>query len=204
MQDPTVDRIREDLEVVQKAMGGPAYGTMDVRFLAAESLAAVILAVCLALGADTGWRLFLSGLPLIVVSLVYLGYFAAKSRQDSDVSVVRRTEYRTSLLIIVPVALVAVVARQWAFQAGMTHLQFGGAICVVMGSVFVLMSAINLTHRRYPRSMWYCLGIPLFLCGLIVPFCTKTQAWIAISIMGAIATASIALLIHKDLSQSEE
>ena len=201
MHEHNLDRIRDDLKVMQQAMGGPAYGPMDARFLVAESLAAVSLAICLWLGADTGWPLLLSGMPLIVVTLAYLGYFVAKSLPDSDVSVVRRKEYRTSLLIVAPVALVALVARQWAFQAGMTYLQFGGAICVVMGSAFVLLSATNSTHNRYPRWMWCCLGIPLVLCGLIIPFCTKTQAWISVSIMGAAAAASIAVLIHKDLAQ---
>ena len=201
MQEPDLDRIREDLSAMQEVIGDVGYGTIDARFFAGESFAAVILALCLALGADAGWPLFLSGLPLILVSVIHLGFVAAKSRDASDVSAAQRKDYRKSLLIIVPAALVALAARKWAFQAGMSYLQFGGAIGVVTGCAFVLMSATNSTHGRYPQWMWHCLGLPLIVCGLIVPFCTKTQAWITLSVTGAVVAALFAFLIHRDLVQ---
>ena len=201
MQDHRLDRIRNDLNVIHDALGGPTYSAGDVRFLAAISLAAAALAIGIALGADAGWRLGLAGLPLMMIVVAYTTYAAIRSRNGSNASAVQRKEYRTSLLVIVPAAVAAYAAKKWAIHAGMSQLQFAGALAMVTGALLVLLSATNSTHRRYPKALWYCLGVPLIVCGLILPACSLVQAWIAVATMGSVIAGALSWLYYRDLAE---
>jgi hypothetical protein len=201
MQNQSLDRIRNDLDVIHDALGGPTYGPADVQFLAAISLAAAACAIGIALGADAGWRLGLAGLPLVVIGVAYATYSAIKSRNDSNATSIQRKEYRTSLLVIVPAAIAAYAAKEWAIHAGMSQLQFAGALAMVTGALLVVLSATNSTHRRYPTAMWYCVGVPLIVCGLILPACSLVQAWIAVATMGSVIAGALSWLYQRDLTQ---
>ncbi|MHC4092512.1 MAG: hypothetical protein ACYSVY_19945 [Planctomycetota bacterium] len=204
MQQNTLDRVREDLATMNAAMGGLPFGSADVRAYVALAVASGVFAVSHALGADRGWPLFLSGLPVILAFMAYLGYLAVRSRRRSPVDITRRKEYRKTLLILLPVALAALAGRYWAARAGMSHLQFGGAILVVTGCVFAIIAMTSPWPARYPRSYWLAAGLPLIASGLWVPFCTRTQALSAAGCMAVALFGLLAIVMHYHLRRQDE
>ena len=189
---------------MKAAMGGLVYGSADVMFFVALSVASGIFAVSQALGAQSGWPLRLSVLPVILVVVAYLGYLAAKSRLNSDVNVTRRKEYRMSLITLLPVVLVVLALRHWADRAGMSYLQFGGAIGVVMGCSLVMIGVSQLRPSKYPRSYWLASGFPMIAGGLVYPFCTRAQGTIAVSCMATLFFGLLAIVMYRHLRQQSE
>lgn len=186
------------------AMGGPVFGSADVRFLIALSIASGIFAVSHALGAHSGWPLWLSRLPAILVVIAYMGYIAVKSRWNSKVNMTRRNEYRTALLTLLPVVLVTLAARHWASRAGISQLQFGGAIGVVMGFTIVMMGLTNVRPTRYPRSLHFAAGLPTIAGGLLYPFCSRTHGTIVVSCMGVVVFGLVAMAMQHHLHREAE
>lgn len=205
MQQYSLDRVREDLATMNAAVGkGLPFGPADVCLYVAIAAASGVFAVSHALGAHRGWPLFLSGLPVMLAVLAYLGHLAVKCRRRSPVDVTRRKEYRKTLLILPPVVLAALAGRHWAAHAGMSHLQFGGAILVVTGCVFAIIAMTSPWPARYPRSYWLAAGLPLIAGGLCAPFCTHTQA---LSVAGFMAVALFglpAIAMHYHLRRQDE
>lgn len=205
MQDNTLDRVREDLATMNAAMGKELpFGSADVRFYVAMAVASGVFAVSHALGAHYGWPLFLSALPVVLAFMAYLGYLAVKSRRRSPVDVTRRREYRKTLLILVPVALAALAARHWAARAGMSHLQFGGAMLVTTGCVFAIIAMTSPRPARYPRSYWLAAGLPLIAGGLWSPFCARTQALFAAGCVAVALFGLLATVMHYHLRRQDE
>ncbi len=205
MQENTLDRVREDLATMNAAIGKELpFGSADVRFYVALAVASGVFAVSHALGANRGWPLFLAGLPVILAFMAYFGYLAVRSRRRSQVGVVRRKEYRNTLLVSLLVALAALAGKHWVARAGMSHIQFAGASLVVIGCVFVIIAMTNPWAARYPRSYWLFAGLPLIPSGLWIPFCTHTQALSAVGCMGAVMCGFLAIVMHYYLRQQDE
>ena len=96
---------------MKAAMGGPVFGSADVRFLIALLIVSGIFVVSHALGAHSGWPLWLSRLPAILVVIAYMGYIAVKSRWNSKMNLTPRNEYHMAFLTLLPVVLVMLAAR---------------------------------------------------------------------------------------------
>jgi len=204
MQEETIDRVRKDLATINAVIGKELpFGAADVWMYGLIAAASGVFAVCHALGAQRGWLLFLSGLPVIVAFTSYLGYLVAKSRHTSQVNLTRRKEYRTTLLILLPVVLAALAGKFWAASAGMSHLQFGGSLLVVLGFVFVMVSLVSSRTTRYPRSYWVAGGMPLIASGAWIPFCTQTQALFVAGCMGGTLFGLLATVMHCHLRRQE-
>ena len=205
MQQNTLDRVREDLATINAALGKEVpFGAAHVRFYMVLAVASGVFAVGHALGAQRGWPLFLSGLPVILAFMAYLGYLAAKSRRTSPVNLTRRKEYRTTLLIMVPIVLAALAGRYWAAYAGMSNLQFGGSFSVVVGCVFVTIAMTSPPMARYPRSYWLAAGFPLIAAGAWWPFCTQAQALFAAGCMGVALFGLLAVVMHSHLRRQDQ
>jgi hypothetical protein len=186
MQANALDRVREDLATINAAMGRELpFGTGDVRFYTALAATSGLFAISHTLGAQHGWQLLFAGLPVMLTFMAYLAYLARNSHHRASVELTRRKEYRKTLQILLPIVLAALVGRFWAARAGMSHLQFGGAILVVTGIIFATIGAYGPRPARYPRSYWFACAMPLIVCGLWIPFCTHSQALFAVSCMGA-------------------
>jgi len=189
---------------MKAAMGGPEFESADVHFLIALLIASGIFAVSHALGAHSGWPLWLSKLPATLVVIAYMGYIAVKSRWNSKVNLTQRNEYRMAFLTLLPVVLVTLAARHWAARAGISHLQFGGAIGVVMGLTIVMMGLTNMRPTRYPRSFNFAAGLPMIAGGLLYPFCSRTQGTIVISCMGVVVFGLVAMAMQHHLHREAE
>ena len=133
-----------------------------------------------------------------------MGYIAVKSSWNSEVNLTRRNEYRMALVTLLPVVLVTLAARHWAARAGISHLQFGGAIGVVMGFTIVMMGLTNVRPTRYPRSFYFAAGLPTIAAGLLYPFCSRTHGTIVVSCMGAVVFGLLAIVTHWHLRQQSE
>jgi len=199
-----LERVREDLASMQAAIGGPAFGAADVRFFAALSATAGIFAVCHALGAASGWPLWLSGAPAILACAAYMGYIALRSRPNADVNWTRRHEYRTTLVILLPVVAMALAMRHWSVRAGIAHLQFGGVLLVSVGIGVCVMGITNVRPARYPRAYLLAAGLPMVAAGLLCPFCTRTQGTILVSGLAAVMFGLEAIVVHYHLREQAE
>lgn len=204
MEQQGLDRVRADLATMKVALGGPAFGSVDVGFFVAFSLAAGLFAVSQAAGANAGWALWLSRAPAILVFVVYMGYIAVRSRRNSPLNVTHRHEYRTTLLILPPIVAAALWARRWSASAGMTHLQFGGVLLVVVGCGLIVMGATNVRPSRYSRAYLLAAGLPMIAAGLICPFCTQSQGTLVVSCLAAVVFAAEAFVIQHDLRRQNE
>ncbi len=205
MRQNTLDRVREDLATINAAMGnGLPFGSADVRFHVALAGASGVFSVGHAVGAHRGWPLLLAGLPAMLAFVAYLGFMAVKSQRRSALNVARRKDYRTTLLILAPVALAAAAGRYWAARAGMSHLQFGGAILVVGGFVFAMMAATSPRAGGYPRSYWLGAGVPLIAAGVWLPFCTRTQGLFAVGCMATAAFGLLAIVMSYHLRREDQ
>ena len=203
MQENTLDRVREDLATMTAAMGrGLPFGATDVRFHAALAGASGVFAASHALGAQRGGSLLLAGLPAVLIFVAYLGYMAVKQR--SLVNVTRRKDYRTTLLVLAPVAAAAAIGRYWAASAGMSHLQFGGALLVVMGCSLIIIAITSPRPAGHPRSYWLGAGAPLIAAGAWLPFCTRAQGVFAIGCMSTAAFGLLAGIMHYHVRRQDQ
>lgn len=204
MQEESLDRVRDDLTTIRAAIGGPAFGATDVAFFAGLSIACGVFSAAYFSGAQAGWPFWVSAAPAVVVFVGYLGFLTANSRRGSGVEAARRREYHTSLLVLLPVVIAAPGLRYWADQAGMTRLQLGGVICIVVGCAVVLFAVSQGATTRYPRSYYLAGGSPLIVCGLLFPFCSQAQAMMLVGAMGAAIFGLLAIAMHLHLRGKAE
>ena len=203
MQENTLDRVREDLATMNAAMGTALpFGAADVRFHVALAGARGVFAAGHALGAQRGASLLLAGLPAILILLAYLGYIAV--RQRSLVNVARRKDYRTTLLILAPVVAAAVLGVYWAASAGMSHLQFFGALFAGMGCSSIIIAITGPWPAGYPRSYWLGAGVPLIAAGVWLPFCTYTQSVFALGCTLTAVPGLMAGIMHYHLRRQDQ
>jgi hypothetical protein len=203
MNHPQLERLQNDLATVKLAMGGLAYGPTDVRFFLAGAAAAGVFALSHFLGAQSGWPLALAALPVAAVATAYVCCLAASSVGKTSTTAENRREHRLSLVLSVVAAAAAIGAKRWAALAGMSHLQFGGALAVIAGAVFLIIGALNPAPHRHPRTMWWALGVPLIAAGLAVPFVTATQAITIVGALGAAIFALCAAALHVELRRQQ-
>jgi hypothetical protein len=204
MNSEHLERVRNDLATVKSAMSGLVFGPSDVWFYVAGAVAAGVFATCHALGAQSGWPLVAAMLPVVLVAVAYFGHMARHSGLVTRVGGDRGQEYRRTLILIPATLIVSVAARKWATMAGMTHLQFGGALAVVAGLGLLAASFFNPAPRKYPRSTFWAVGAPLVAGGLVFPFCTETQAITAVSVMGAAMCGLFAAALAFELRRRSE
>lgn len=196
MNENSLDRVRDDLAVMKQAVGfAVPFGREDVGFFVALSLTGLQFAVCHSLGAS----FLVSGIPAALAFCAYLGWMLKTSRRRSAIDPVRRREYRTTfvaLLVILPAAL---LFREWSDRIGMTKLQFGGAILVVIGSVLAYIGTAGPRHMIYPRVYYLVGGLELVVFGLAVPFCTPRQATSLLGLCLAVVFGSLAWIMMRKL-----
>jgi len=204
MQRNTLDRVREDLATMEAAIGKRLpFGSADVGFYVALAVGSGVFAVSHALGANRGWLLFLSALPVMLAFAAYVGYLAVRSRGRSPADATRRKEYRNTLLVLFGVMLAALAGKYWADRAGMSPLQFGGVLLVVTGSVFLIVAMAGPRPARCPRSYWLAGGVPLIAAGLWIPFCTHAQALSVAGCMGVALFGPLAIVMHCHLRRQD-
>jgi hypothetical protein len=184
---------------MKAAMGGLAFGQADVWFYTAGAVSAVVFAASHALGAQQDWPLAAAAAPAALAAAAYVAYLAMNALSGSRVGPDRSGEYRRTLVLAGACLVAAVAARAWAARAGMTHLEFGGALAVAAGLGFVAAGALNPAPHRHPRSTLWAVGFPLVAAGLAAPFCTETQALTLLGVLGAAIFALSAWALHVEL-----
>ena len=204
MEQKSLGRVREDMATMKAAMGGPVFGSADVRFLIALSITSGIFAVSHVLGAHSGWPLWLSRLPVILVGIAYMGYIGVKFRWNSKVNLTRRNEYHMAFLTLLPVVLVTLAARHWAARARISYLQFGDAIGVVVGFTIVMMGLTNMRPTRYPGSFNFATGLPTIVGCLLYPFYSRTQETVVVSCMGVVVFGLVTMAMQHHLHREAE
>ncbi|MCX5661665.1 MAG: hypothetical protein NTW19_18460 [Planctomycetota bacterium] len=184
MSQHELQRVRSDLETIRQAAGlAPPIGWGDVWM----NLALVPLGLAFA-----AWETYapprLEWIGLLPFA-IYVPWATWTFRHTRTHAPARHREHKAGLPLVAVISVANFVFLAWSRRVGMPPMVAGGCALFFLG----VLVAAHASTSRFRAAAWPA-AISMAVFGMVMPFCTRHEALIAVGLIGAFAGASIAAI----------